>query len=1239
MRFCLFTVLLCLFGGHSIVSAQCEQAFPELIRMFSCGFGDSPVCVVQMPTNIDYEWNVAPDQDCAIIGSNSNNSAILSLTPEEGFCDYGPNPLVVISGGLGLELSALNPTGCGMDNGQIVVSTGAAQPVLLSILKDGEPYIWQEIFNTPCVFDSLEAGHYSFSLFAEEEPFCVAAFSYNLEETLPDSLDVQFQFMEDACLPGFTPLEALVEGGTPPYQYEWSTGDTATAAIFPLVSDVYVVTVTDANDCQVENAYNTFFPTQEYWIDGQVTDADCEGSPTGAIDISVSGFFDEDDLEFFWDDLSGEGPVDRTDLSPGIYTLETVDLIDYCSQIWFFEVGQSGSLEVNLISANDNPNSFALCHQDSLTLIPEITGGVGPFTYSWSGGSNDSILVIDSTGTYSVTVEDSEGCQNTDQAGVFQPEWDEFTFSIEQPDCDQSNGSIQVEYEGFGTPLYAWSNREGGSFIDNLPADTYLLTATRFGCDTVITIELGNTLPELEIFTPEGDTIDCYQPSVSLSSGLTGPSYIYHWVGESDNTLGTSPTLVVDTGMSFTLYVTDTLINCTASATKSIEFLGFPPEAQPIFSPFQSCEEPAVIHAASDPDEELETTVQWPNGDLFFLMADDSLVLPQVGTYLVTVRSLTTGCESVYSYEVDDFGAECGYLDGYLYLTDDCSDPTSGQIAPGYLVQVSNADGSGSPTLIPTDSDGYWRANLQAGDYIVEAQPFYDELYEPCPAISVALIPDQLGSSTDVGMTALVDCAAPRVDVNIPLLRRCFNNPIHIAYYNDGPELLTDAQLVIELDSFLFFQSATPPPDQVLNGFTLVYDLGDLPAFTGGSITVNAIVSCSAVLGQNHCVLAQIPITEPCPEPSGWSGASVGLAADCDEEVEELRFDISNLSDEFGMTVPLSYVIVEDGLMLSPAPIDTLPLDPDETITVIVPANGSTYHLITNQEPNSPASPMPTIAVEGCGRNEADTFSLFYINQLSLGDEDVSWVDLECQNNQGAYDPNDKQAIPRGYADEHFIDGDQRLEYTIRFQNTGTDTAFNVVLLDTLTEELDITTFRPGAASHDFSYLIDSNRVLEVSFPDIMLPDSFIAPIESQGAYQFSIEPVAGLDEGTRIENRAGIYFDFNEPVITNTYFHTIGKGYLQVISSISGPIPSEPQFVVYPNPSPGWVRIKLDEPGLVVKMHLYDYLGRQLRAWNQIDTNIPLDLNGLPGGTYYLHLIRDDGQSMGVRTLYLVYK
>jgi uncharacterized repeat protein (TIGR01451 family) len=143
-----------------------------------------------------------------------------------------------------------------------------------------------------------------------------------------------------------------------------------------------------------------------------------------------------------------------------------------------------------------------------------------------------------------------------------------------------------------------------------------------------------------------------------------------------------------------------------------------------------------------------------------------------------------------------------------------------------------------------------------------------------------------------------------------------------------------------------------------------------------------------------------------------------------------------------------------------------------------------------------------------------------------------------------AYDPNDKQVYPRRSEqppfNANFTQFDERLEYAIRFQNTGTDTAFNIVIRDTLSADLDWATFLPGSASHPFEATLHDDGLLEFHFRHIMLPDSNVNEPGSHGYVNFTIKAKPGLDENTVIENEAGIYFDFNPPIVTNTVSSTM---------------------------------------------------------------------------------------------------
>jgi uncharacterized repeat protein (TIGR01451 family) len=144
---------------------------------------------------------------------------------------------------------------------------------------------------------------------------------------------------------------------------------------------------------------------------------------------------------------------------------------------------------------------------------------------------------------------------------------------------------------------------------------------------------------------------------------------------------------------------------------------------------------------------------------------------------------------------------------------------------------------------------------------------------------------------------------------------------------------------------------------------------------------------------------------------------------------------------------------------------------------------------------------------------------------------------------RGSFDPNDKQATPElsplQVANGTYID------YTIRFQNTGTDTAFTVVVSDTLSSDLQANTLQLVNASHNCKTTIKDN-IAYFEFLDILLPDSNANEIKSHGFVSFKIKPQPYVPQNTTITNTAAIFFDYNAPVITNTA-GTFIKGFVVV--------------------------------------------------------------------------------------------
>ena len=221
----------------------------------------------------------------------------------------------------------------------------------------------------------------------------------------------------------------------------------------------------------------------------------------------------------------------------------------------------------------------------------------------------------------------------------------------------------------------------------------------------------------------------------------------------------------------------------------------------------------------------------------------------------------------------------------------------------------------------------------------------------------------------------------------------------------------------------------------------------------------------------------------------------------------------------------------------------------------------------------------------------------------------------------GSYDPNDKLAnTSHGNSSTVYrIDEDEWVDYTIRFQNTGTDTAFLVVVTDTLPQHLDPATIRMGAGSHAFSWSLSGQGTLRWVFPNIMLPDSNVNEAASHGFVSFRIRPHLPLLPGTAIENTANIFFDFNDPVITEPSVLTT-----EFSTGLGNTNGSPSEFMLQPNPASESVEVRSRKN--IGSLRLLTADGRLVQQSRVGSCTAQLDLNGLANGTYVVELMMTDG-------------
>lgn len=547
-------------------------------------------------------------------------------------------------------------------------------------------------------------------------------------------------------------------------------------------------------------------------------------------------------------------------------------------------------------------------------------------------------------------------------------------------------------------------------------------------------------------------------------------------------------------------------------------------------------------------------------------------------------------------------------------LNENCLLDNDEQALEGWIVTAAKANEIRYGLI---DETGHFQINVDTGTYTVNViSP--SEYWLSCdniPPVQLAQIGDSV--SVDIPVQSIEQCPLLEIQTSCTPYRICDNSTYQVYYCNQGTEAVDDITIEITFDDLLTVNSASAPIISQ-SGNTYIFDGGSLDFLECTSFSVDLSVSCDVdLLGQALCTEAHIYPDSSClPIDPLWSGASITATAYCDGD--SVRLELENIGTG-DMQAPLNYIVVEDDVIMISEPYQ---LDIGEILPLAFPADGDFYRIESPQEPYHPGNSMPSAHVEACVSSIGQEISLGFVNQYPLDDNDY-FIDIYCQEIVGSYDPNIKEASPRGYQEDHFIEPNTPIDYTIHFQNTGTDTAFKVVIQDILSPLLNPATFRKGAASHPYEVELTSEGVLIFTFDNIMLPDSNINEPASHGFVQFSIEQQADLAPGTVINNKAGIYFDFNPPIITNQTYHTIEEDFIAVfVDEIFLP---EVTVKVYPNPFFSSTTFEVDGiDSSPLQFNLFDATGRPLRSEMFTGLQFNLHRDGLPGGIYFYTIQRE---------------
>ncbi len=633
-------------------------------------------------------------------------------------------------------------------------------------------------------------------------------------------------------------------------------------------------------------------------------------------------------------------------------------------------------------------------------------------------------------------------------------------------------------------------------------------------------------------------------------------------------------------------------------------------------------------------EAELINDGSWDNCSSFFeleyFITQDSSLTTAPNTSVIVYPSGSNFIDTVYLWVVDEAGNEssCATIvqitPEYYFFGNVFNDENSDCIKDSLEMTIGNIpmrytiDDGQTYNSINTTAQGYYYFGVSGNSGITEVTI---ELLLPngqsssCPTTFTTNLTNTTNAvSHDFAAKLASDCNNMTVDISTFGLRRCFPSTYFVSYCNNSTFDIDSVELIVTLPPSQVISSVGLPYTDIGNN-QLLFDLGTVPSGYCDQFPIIVIQDCTTPLGATKCVQAEISPYN-CDDPmQSYQGADLRVSAECDTNEEEVIFTITNVG-ESAMSQSKEYIVIEDVIMYMQEPIQ---LGLNETHEITLPANGSTWRLEIDQETDHPSLSTPSVAIEGC----IEYGSMGYINQFSQPDADP-FIAIDCQEVIGSFDPNDKRAFPKGYSEEHFIEKNTSIEYNIRFQNTGTDTAFTVRLEDQLDENLDWTSIATGASSHAYRMELQQGGKLIFHFENINLPDSTANELESHGFVQFRINQLPDNPLGTIIENNADIFFDFNDPILTNTVFHTIGENF--ILSSTIETITPDIKVLVAPNPFNQYAMISLDAKILTdVNFELYNLYGQLILREKMDGNQYRLLRSDLSAGTFIFRITNDN--------------
>lgn len=505
----------------SLTSSNTLTTKTSVVNTSACGKTDGSVAlsVIGGSGTYTYLWsNGATTANLTGVGAN-----IYTVTITDGTSGCSKMDTVAIGDGgntLVVTPTITNSTSCSTPNGAISVAVTGGSGTYT--------YKWSTGATTASV-TGLTAGNY-YVVVKDGSNNCAKAMMFTVNNN--GALTANATIVKAGCNKqnGSITINS-VSGGSGNYSYLWSTGAT-TAAITNLPSATYIVNITDITSGCFKQEFFTVTDSTGPTAILAVTQPDCNTNGNGAVTVTAAGT----NNVYFWS--NGFTTKNVTGLKPGTYTVTIYDTVTFCTSV--YQAVLSVKNPIRLVAGPISNTGCATALNGGVNVT--VTGGLAPFTYSWSSSETTKDITGKDAGTYNLTVTDANGCNNTISAVVVTDTaklLNATVGTITQSTCNSAtNGGVTVNVSGGKSP-YAYLWTPGGATtkdLTNVLAGTYNLRVTdAAGCIKNLTaVIITDTSKAIKITAATITDAACSGNATgAISVNVTGgvAPFNYAWTG------------------------------------------------------------------------------------------------------------------------------------------------------------------------------------------------------------------------------------------------------------------------------------------------------------------------------------------------------------------------------------------------------------------------------------------------------------------------------------------------------------------------------------------------------------------------------------------------------------------------------------------------------------------------------------------------------------------------------------